>query len=525
MAEAEDDGTGPHAGATAASEEEVGAEAGTRAAVADEQRGSRQFEDEDEPAFGSLEDGVGEDGGHPDGAAGDAPAGVDLSTALLRGAALESEASRLQDRHRKASRDADTVSDETYAEAKRLLQLFGVPYVEAPEEAEAQCAQLEGAGLVDGVVTEDSDALLLGARSVYKHLFDPQHHVEVYEMADVEAELNVSRDELIALAHLLGSDYTDGVHGVGIVNAMEAVAAFGACDDGLRAFAKWVGEWRGDVPGGSQPADQPFDEDKDEGRGAVAAGEAADEEAEAREERMKAYKRRHQTVRRNWVLPANFPSRAVTEAYRKPAVDHSEAPCTWSQPDLQGLRAFCYDKFGWNQAKADEALLPVMAEISKGSTQARIDSLFHFEHRFAKVGSKRLASAIRLHNAPPPAAPKGRGRRGKANGKANGKASASGSAADGAGDAADGKKEADEEKEEEEEAEEAGEGRGRGGGAKEPSGSARLRSVSRSRPLRGRVGSGVRRPGRRTSRSRSRCRGSRWRAVEWRWRSMRRMVR
>ena len=61
----------------------------------------------------------------------------------------------------------------------RLLRLFGVPYIEAPEEAEAQCAQLEQAGLVDGVVTEDNDALLFGARAVYRHLFDPQHHVEV----------------------------------------------------------------------------------------------------------------------------------------------------------------------------------------------------------------------------------------------------------------------------------------------------------------------------------------------------------
>ena len=95
------------------------------------------------------------------------------------GRRMAAQAASLQDKHRKASRDADTVSDEMYEEAKRLLGLFGVPYVEAPEEAEAQCAQLESAGLVDGVVTEDSDALLFGARVVYKHLFDPQHHVEV----------------------------------------------------------------------------------------------------------------------------------------------------------------------------------------------------------------------------------------------------------------------------------------------------------------------------------------------------------
>lgn len=34
-------------------------------------------------------------------------------------------------------------------------------------------------------------------------------------------DLGVGTDEVIALALLLGSDYTEGVRGVGIVNAME----------------------------------------------------------------------------------------------------------------------------------------------------------------------------------------------------------------------------------------------------------------------------------------------------------------
>jgi 5'-3' exonuclease len=48
----------------------------------------------------------------------------------------------------------------------------------------------------------------------------------VYDIEDIERELSVDRDCLIAMAHLLGSDYVDGIRGVGIVNASEIVQTF-----------------------------------------------------------------------------------------------------------------------------------------------------------------------------------------------------------------------------------------------------------------------------------------------------------
>ena len=60
--------------------------------------------------------------------------------------------------------------------------MFGLPYIIAPMEAEAQCAYMELENLVDGVVTDDSDVLLFGARSVYKNIFDDRKYVETYFM-------------------------------------------------------------------------------------------------------------------------------------------------------------------------------------------------------------------------------------------------------------------------------------------------------------------------------------------------------
>jgi DNA excision repair protein ERCC-5 len=67
---------------------------------------------------------------------------------------------------------ASLLLQDMIAECQELLALFGLPFVTAPAEAEAQCAWLEAAGLVDGVVTDDNDAFLFGAEHVYRHMFE-----------------------------------------------------------------------------------------------------------------------------------------------------------------------------------------------------------------------------------------------------------------------------------------------------------------------------------------------------------------
>lgn len=65
-------------------------------------------------------------------------------------------------------RDMSTITDEMKEDILKLLQLCGIPWVESPAEAEAQCAALEELKLVDGVVTEDSDIFVFGGKKVYK---------------------------------------------------------------------------------------------------------------------------------------------------------------------------------------------------------------------------------------------------------------------------------------------------------------------------------------------------------------------
>ena len=119
-----------------------------------------------------------------------------------------------------------------------MLRLFGIPYMTAPMEAEAQCAELVSLGLVDGVITDDSDVFLFGAQRVYKNMFNQSKTVECFLLSDLSRELGLERDTLIRLAYLLGSDYVDGLPGVGPVVAMELLKEFPG-EDGLQKFQEW----------------------------------------------------------------------------------------------------------------------------------------------------------------------------------------------------------------------------------------------------------------------------------------------
>ena len=71
----------------------------------------------------------------------------------------------------KAIRDSTKVTSQMILECRELLDIFGIPYIISPAEAEAQCAALNKAGLVNGIITDDCDVFLFGGKTVYKNLF------------------------------------------------------------------------------------------------------------------------------------------------------------------------------------------------------------------------------------------------------------------------------------------------------------------------------------------------------------------
>ncbi|XP_072299245.1 flap endonuclease GEN homolog 1 [Eucyclogobius newberryi] len=125
-------------------------------------------------------------------------------------------------------------------ECADMLDCLGVPWVTAAGEAEAMCAYLDSQGLVDGCITNDGDAFLYGARTVYKNFNmntkDPQ--VECYQTSDVQRELHLSRENLVGLAIFLGCDYIKGIQGVGKEQALRLIHKLEG-QTILQKFSKW----------------------------------------------------------------------------------------------------------------------------------------------------------------------------------------------------------------------------------------------------------------------------------------------
>ncbi|XP_017242123.2 DNA repair protein UVH3 [Daucus carota subsp. sativus] len=288
---------------------------------------------------------------------------------------------------RKLERNAEAVSSEMFTECQELLQMFGLPYIIAPMEAEAQCAFMELENLVDGVVTDDSDVLLFGARSVYKNIFDDRKYVETYLMKDIENELGLNREKLIRMALLLGSDYTEGVSGIGIVNAIEVINAFPE-ENGLHQFREWVESPDPTILGKAEVFSKNSLNCSSEG--------AVHGPVDDLLEKKQHFINKHRKVSKNWHFPFTFPSQAVISAYNSPKVDKSKETFSWGKPDHFVLRKLCLEKFGWGTEKSDDVLVPVLNEYNKHETQLRLEAFYSFNERFAKIRSRRVKEAVKL---------------------------------------------------------------------------------------------------------------------------------
>ncbi|WP_456454475.1 flap endonuclease-1 [Methanopyrus sp.] len=152
---------------------------------------------------------------------------------------------RTKEEREKYARQVARLDESLVEDAKRLLDLMGIPWVQAPSEGEAQCAYMARCGDVWAAGSQDYDSMLFGSPRLVRNItiVGKRRHPHTGEIVEVKPEIIrledvlkrlglESREQLVDLAILLGTDYNpDGVPGIGPKRALQLIRKYGSLDE------------------------------------------------------------------------------------------------------------------------------------------------------------------------------------------------------------------------------------------------------------------------------------------------------
>jgi flap endonuclease-1 len=145
------------------------------------------------------------------------------------------------------------LSDEMIEDAKELLTAMGIPWVVGKSEGEAQCSFLCKRGDADYSASQDYDSLLFGSPRLVRNLSitgkrklpGKEVYIEVKPeliiLEDILKSLGITREQLIIIGILTGTDYNAGVKGIGPKKALKIVKEYKSLDK-ILANVEWEAE-------------------------------------------------------------------------------------------------------------------------------------------------------------------------------------------------------------------------------------------------------------------------------------------
>ncbi|MEM2995088.1 MAG: flap endonuclease-1 [Candidatus Bathyarchaeia archaeon] len=132
-------------------------------------------------------------------------------------------------------------------DSKKLLDLMGIPWVQAPSEGEAQAAHLAKNGDADYCASQDYDSLLFGAPRLVRNVTIsgrrklPGKNVyvevipEIVELEKVLKGCEITREQLIDIGILIGTDFNpEGVKGLGPKTALKLIKEHGNIEKAIQ---------------------------------------------------------------------------------------------------------------------------------------------------------------------------------------------------------------------------------------------------------------------------------------------------
>jgi flap endonuclease-1 len=113
--------------------------------------------------------------------------------------------------------------------SKKLLELMGVPYIQAEGEGEAQASYMVEKDDAWCVGSQDYDCILFGAPRMVRNLTitGGKANLEMIDLKKVLNELEISREQLVDVAILVGTDFNRGVKGIGAKTGLKLIKEHG----------------------------------------------------------------------------------------------------------------------------------------------------------------------------------------------------------------------------------------------------------------------------------------------------------
>lgn len=140
---------------------------------------------------------------------------------------------------RTKAQQTSVLTHDMVEETKTLIGFLGLPWVEAPGDGEAQASYMAGKGDVWGCASQDFDSLLFGADKLIRNLTltgrrkMPKRKAyitvepEVVNLNNTLSSLEITREQLIDVAILVGTDFNDGIKGIGPKTGLKLIKKHG----------------------------------------------------------------------------------------------------------------------------------------------------------------------------------------------------------------------------------------------------------------------------------------------------------
>jgi len=146
---------------------------------------------------------------------------------------------------RTKAQQTSRVTDEIIKQSKELLDALGIPYVQAPSEGEAQASYMVKKGDAFAVGSQDYDCLLIGTPVLVRNLTSSgrrklpgkEAYAKVYlrqiRLKSNLKTLGITHKQLVDMAILIGTDFNDGIKGIGPKKSLKLIKQNGNVENAL----------------------------------------------------------------------------------------------------------------------------------------------------------------------------------------------------------------------------------------------------------------------------------------------------